>query len=504
MAKLRVSILIQVLSIGEIMNLNTKRQNRFINFFGYCIFFGIFILNLSFASPPCLNSEEPSKSVWMISNLFASGTAFAIDEHHVVTNFHFISFLLDTTLQNPDIFSLLETLIFENIILQQPQSSVNRDIKIKRVVAISAVYDLALLETEQVLADCLETEQELSPTEDLSILGYPNRSFKEIQQTGKGLSYLSGQYEFTVNHSSLLGTSGGPVLNSKNQVVGVIFGTNVNIAYMTTVEVLKEFMTGDIGLNCFQFESPGRCLKEEIENIKQESKQGNALVQHRLGVMYYNGEGTEKDLGEAFRWYKSSAEQGDTQVQYNLSVMYYNGEGTEKDLDEAFRWYKSSAEQGYAPAQFELGGMYYRGEGTEKDLGEAFRWYKSSAEQGDAPAQFELGLMYYRGEGTEKDLGETFKWFKSSAEQGYALAQYNLGVMYYNGEGTEKDLDEAFRWYKSSAEQGYAPAQFELGGMYYRGEGTEKDLDEAFKWFKSSAEQGYAPAQSIMRTIIEP
>ena len=255
------------------MNLNTKRQNRFINLFGYCIFFGIFILNLSFASPPCLNSEEPSKSVWMISNLFGYGTAFAIDERHVVTNFHVISSLLKPY------FHYVRSLILEpwglepwglepwglepwglepssissieNIIFQQPQSSVNRNIKIKRVVAVSAVYDLVLLETEQVLTDCLETNQEFSSVEDLSLLGYPNEKFQKIQQTGKGLLYLNSQYEFTVNHSSLSGSSGGPVLNSENQVVGVAFSANVNIAYMTTIEILKEFMTGDIGLGCF-------------------------------------------------------------------------------------------------------------------------------------------------------------------------------------------------------------------------------------------------------------
>ena len=38
-------------------------------------------------------------------------------------------------------------------------------------------------------------------------------------------------------------------------------------------------------------------------------------------------------------------------AQYGLALMYYYGEGTEKNWDMAFQWMSKAAEQAYAPAQ---------------------------------------------------------------------------------------------------------------------------------------------------------
>ena len=62
--------------------------------------------------------------------------------------------------------------------------------------------------------------------------------------------------------------------------------------------------------------------------------------------MYYNGDGTSKDLKEAIYWYAKSAEQGTSEAQSNIGIMYYNGEGTSKDLKKAAHWLKKAYEKG--------------------------------------------------------------------------------------------------------------------------------------------------------------
>ncbi len=55
------------------------------------------------------------------------------------------------------------------------------------------------------------------------------------------------------------------------------------------------------------------------------AEKGDAIAQAKLGDMYYNGEGVQKDYAEAARWYKKAAEQGDViaQGQYDLIPSQY-------------------------------------------------------------------------------------------------------------------------------------------------------------------------------------
>ena len=439
---------------------------------------------ISIAESPAesvLQTESVQDSVWRIHNIISTGTAFAIEPNLFVTNFHVLYFML-------------EKVTLESIVLDQKASSSR--LKIKRIVAVSTLYDLAFFETEQNVTSYLSiAENPPQPNKELFILGYPEGELKEMKNTGK-LTGNGHYYTVSINHSHLRGASGSPVLDKERQVVGVLFRSSVNHLVVIKSKHLKGLIAGKIGLNCSDFINLAMCLKKEIENLKQNAEQGDAPAQYELARVYYDGKGTEKDLKLAFSWYKKSADQGYVPAQYGLALMYYNGEGTKKDMEFAFSWYKESAEQGDTLAQNGLAGMYYRGEGTEKDLKLAFDWVKKSADQGYAPAQYALAGIYYNGEGIEKDLKSVFDWMKKSADQGYAPAQNGLAGMYYRGEGTEKDLELAFDWMKKSADQGYASAQNGLAEMYYFGEGTEKDLELAFDWMKKSADQGYVPSQN--------
>ena len=98
-----------------------------------------------------------------------------------------------------------------------------------------------------------------------------------------------------------------------------------------------------------------------------------------------------------------AAKQGKAEAQYNLGVMYYNGQGVNKDYSKAVYWYTKAAEQGGAEAQFKLGLMYNNGLGVNEDYTKAVYWHTKAAEQGGAEAQYILGLMYYEGHGVNKD-----------------------------------------------------------------------------------------------------
>ena len=66
---------------------------------------------------------------------------------------------------------------------------------------------------------------------------------------------------------------------------------------------------------------------DDSDDCEKQSKQGNAVAQYALGVMYLNGEGIRKNHKEAVKWFSKAAEQGHAKAQYGLGLMYYKGEG---------------------------------------------------------------------------------------------------------------------------------------------------------------------------------
>ena len=390
-------------------------------------------INLSFGSD---RTEQISRSVWKISNNNGRGTAFAIGPNQFITNFHVVEYFLKD----------------KNSIKYVTLSQEGRDskIQIKRVVAFSALYDLAFLETEENVTDYLSIAgSSVEQSEKLSVFGYPGGVLKNLKKIGSVLDEDSYSYTLPVNYSKLGGLSGSPVLNEKGEVVGVLFLANMNIAIAIKAKFLQEFIAGKEATNCSHMRVK-ICLQKSIEAIKNLSDAGGAYVQYTLAGMYLKGIGVEKDEEKASEWYEKSAKLNYAPAQYNLALMYFNGLGVEKDEEKAFEWYEKSAKLNYAPAQNSL----------------AWR--------------------YLNGIGVEKDEEKAFEWCEKSAKLNYALAQNNLAWMYSNGVGVEKDEEKAFEWYEKSAKLNYAPAQFNLAWMYLKGIGVEKDEEKASEWYEKS------------------
>jgi len=70
----------------------------------------------------------------------------------------------------------------------------------------------------------------------------------------------------------------------------------------------------------------------------------------RLGMLY-EGEAIKKDDVEAAKMYRQAAEMNDPEAQFRLGLMYEEGRGVEKNFDEAVFWYRKSSNRGYKFAQ---------------------------------------------------------------------------------------------------------------------------------------------------------
>ncbi|HYA16317.1 MAG TPA: tetratricopeptide repeat protein, partial [Bryobacteraceae bacterium] len=184
---------------------------------------------------------------------------------------------------------------------------------------------------------------------------------------------------------------------------------------------------------------------------------GSALADLAAGQEALKSGDYARALGE----FLPLAKQGNAVAQFKLGLMYSEGKGVPQDDEEAVQWYRRAAAQRNASAEGNLGGMYTEGRGVSKDDKEAMRWFRLAAEQNDDPdasaaAQGNLGVMYKNGQGTQRDDEEAVRWFRLGADHGNPHAQFCLGSSYYDGEGVPQDYVRAYMWFNLAAASGDA------------------------------------------------
>lgn len=81
------------------------------------------------------------------------------------------------------------------------------------------------------------------------------------------------------------------------------------------------------------------------------ARQGNAVAQEHLCLIYHQGDGVRQDFREALRWFRLAADQGNTDAQTSLGLMYEDGEGVPKDYVQAHMWYNLASAGGDASAK---------------------------------------------------------------------------------------------------------------------------------------------------------
>ncbi|MDP2144689.1 MAG: tetratricopeptide repeat protein [Gallionella sp.] len=157
------------------------------------------------------------------------------------------------------------------------------------------------------------------------------------------------------------------------------------------------------------------------------------------------------DYAKASLLYSLLAKQGNAVAQFNLGVMYERGQHLPRNAKEAIQWYLLAAEQGYAPAQFRLGRLFAKGKAVPQDYARASSLYLAAAEQGHAPAQISLGVMYEKGVGVLQNHQLATHWYQMAAAQGDPTAQRNLAEAYNAGRGVPQDPVRAYMWMNIAA-----------------------------------------------------
>ncbi len=123
--------------------------------------------------------------------------------------------------------------------------------------------------------------------------------------------------------------------------------TRKHVSYLATVLVLLAGLPALAGghatpaSRCARLADAGR-WKEARRTCRAEAEQGDPVAQYRLGLMYAEGRGVEKDPARAYRWIRRAADRGLADALFRLGVMYARGEGTPRSgAAAADRFYRA-------------------------------------------------------------------------------------------------------------------------------------------------------------------
>ena len=151
-------------------------------------------------------------------------------------------------------------------------------------------------------------------------------------------------------------------------------------------------------------------LGANLAELRDAAERGMSDAANQLGMAYYLGHGTPKDLREAAKWIRAAAEKNDPAAQANLAALYDRGDGVPRDPEQALQWYLKAAKRGNDLAQVLLGAKYEYAEGTAENPAEAFRWYERAAKADNVDGQYRVGLCYLNGKGVKQDFAKAYFW----------------------------------------------------------------------------------------------
>lgn len=294
---------------------------------------------------------------------------------------------------------------------------------------------------------------------------------------------------------------------------------------------------------------------DEFESL---AKLGHPQSQYILGVMYYRGEGANKNSLLGFGWMKLAAEAGHAKAKELLpklrADMIDEGVAAAERLVAAFTPsalnerlmprilpncdYQSMTapkvlkakppEYSRAARRSGISGsvmaeLTIAADGSVRDtrivrafppnvfedsvLRAAPGWKFEPALKDGVPttAFHAVTITFDLDGGAPRKLHDLVKDIESKAQDGDAVSQYIYAAVIAGHPDFKKPWSDALPWITKSAQAGLAQAQFELGQSLWVGRGCEEDPVKAVHWLQLAAQQDEPNAQvSLARIALTP
>ncbi len=249
---------------------------------------------------------------------------------------------------------------------------------------------------------------------------------------------------------------------------------------------------------------------EALQALQHAASAGSSEGEHRLALVYAEGlAGVPRNDARAAQLFEQAANAGHQRAQLDLGILYFRGQGVQRDLIQARAWLEKAAanEDPYA--------MYALARAMEESLGPAVAdsvraadLYRRAAEKGHPLAALRYGLALLDGTGGKKDRAEAQRWLVQANRDGVPEAALALADMIVrmpadrDKAANQKLVQQAVGWYQAAAAAGVASAQFKLANAYFAGAGVPRDPAQALSWYDRAARQGLPEAQHALGLLL--
>ncbi len=265
----------------------------------------------------------------------------------------------------------------------------------------------------------------------------------------------------------------------------------------------------------FTLPSGAENYNDALQMLLKRAVFGDALVLYKLGQIYEEGLGVDKDPKKSFYYYSKSAKQNYLRAQYKMGVFYLQGNAIATNTEIAISWLARAALRGSAPAQFILGTIYEYGINKPGENGyikrntyQAKALYSISSYFNVGEAKYRLAQLYANGTLNpdqnlaieRKNQRLAYELYRSAAKQD--IKEANLGLAYYYAAFSKNkaDLKKSYEIADDEADEHNQSAKFLLALLYDRGIGVTKDQGEAIDIYQQLAKKGNAIAQFMLGT----
>ena len=199
------------------------------------------------------------------------GSGFFISPTLMITNFH----VIDNAGEHIEILSNRDSDTSNNLIVHK-----------MKVLKVSSIYDLALLESDKKSPYYLKLKKEAlnSKRDSFFLSGYPGNRFifTPVQYNSSHLNHKLIYFNRNTELGTLTGVSGGPFIDQNGEVVAVNQSGSDNLSIGVSSAILDNFLNGD-NRDCSKI-SLANCIQQEWLFLNKAFKDGSAMAKYRMSV----------------------------------------------------------------------------------------------------------------------------------------------------------------------------------------------------------------------------
>ena len=219
-----------------------------------------------------------------------------------------------------------------------------------------------------------------------------------------------------------------------------------------------------------------------------------------LAECYHDGIGTPPNVEKELECLEKGVLIGNDELKKACAStagdMYFNGNGTSKNIDKAIEFWQIAAGLGHAGCMMMLGQVYENVEG-KIDSAKALQYYTAAAEQDVAQANVKLGIFANDGIGMPSDKAKAIQYFIRARELGNAdVEELIIFVLSRNDfESFDIDVKTEIEYAKPLAENGNAEAAFTVHRLMLKD--PDSTIDECNVWERLAVKGGHPKALEV-------